>query len=147
MGRVESVLKSLGLDLPQAKPPVANYLGTKQSGHQLFVAARVSQQQGVVGDSISLEQAQLAARDTLLQLLAIIKADISDLDKICSVVKLQGFVRSAPDFVAQPQVIDGASDLLIALYGEAGRHARTATGTSQLPYGAAIQLDMVVELR
>ncbi|GJM10455.1 MAG: hypothetical protein DHS20C11_27310 [Lysobacteraceae bacterium] len=147
MGRVESVLKSLGLDLPQAKPPVANYLGTKQSGHQLFVAARVSQQQGVVGDSISLEQAQLAARDTLLQLLAIIKADISDLDKICSVVKLQGFVRSAPDFVAQPQVIDGASDLLIALYGEAGRHARTATGTSQLPYGAAVQLDMVVELR
>ena len=146
MGRVETVLRSLGLDLPQAKPPVANYLGTKQSGHQLFVAARVSHQQGVVGDSISLEQAQVAARDTLLQLLAIIKADISDLDKICSVVKLQGFVRSAPDFVAQPQVIDGASDLLVALYGEAGRHARTATGTSQLPYGAAIQLDILVEL-
>lgn len=143
---VESTLRSLGLDLPAAKPPVANYLGTKQSGHQLFVAARVSQLRGVVGETVNIDQAQDAARDTLLQLLAIIKADILDLDRICSVVKLQGFVRSAPDFIAQPKVIDGASDLLVALYGEAGRHARTATGTSQLPYGAAIQLDMVVEL-
>jgi enamine deaminase RidA (YjgF/YER057c/UK114 family) len=83
----------------------------------------------------------------MLDLLAIIKADIGDLDKIFSILKLQGFVNSAASFTAQPQVIDGASELLIALYGEAGKHARTATGAAQLPYGASIQLDMVVELR
>ncbi len=83
----------------------------------------------------------------MLDLLAIIKADIGDLDKIVSILKLQGFVNSATSFTAQPRVIDGASELLIALYGESGKHARTATGAAQLPYGASIQLDMVVELR
>jgi hypothetical protein len=83
----------------------------------------------------------------MLDLLAIIKRDIGDLDLIVSIEQLRGFVRSSPTFTEQPQVIDGASDLLVALYGEAGRHARTATGAAQLPFGAAVQLDMVVKLR
>ena len=147
MSRVETLLSEMGLALHPPKAPVANYLGTKRSGNLLYVSGRVSEKRGKVGTDLSTENAKLAARDTMLDLLAIIKADIGDLDRIVSILKLQGFVNSAASFTAQPQVIDGASELLIALYGEAGRHARTATGTAQLPYGASIQLDMVVELR
>jgi len=82
----------------------------------------------------------------MLDILAIIKADIGDLDSIVSIEKLQGFVRSASDFVEQPTVIDGASELLVDLWGEDGRHARTATGAAQLPFGAAVQLDLIVRL-
>lgn len=146
-GRVEARLSDLGLTLPPPKAPVANYLGTKRSGSLLFVAARVSECRGQVGTEVDLAEAKRAARDAMLDLLAIVKADIDDLDRIVSIVKLQGFVNSSSSFDALPQVVDGASELLIALYGEAGRHARTATGAAQLPYGATVQLDMVVELR
>ncbi len=143
---LESRLHGLGLSLPGPKAPVANYLGTKRSGDLLFVSGRVSQLRGEVGSEIGIDQAKLAARDTLLDLLAIIKHDIGDLDRIVSVEALRGFVRSSPLFVDHPQVIDGASDLLVELLGDAGRHARTATGAAQLPFGAAIQLDMVLRL-
>ena len=146
MSRVESRLQELGLALRPRKVPVANYLGTKRSGDLLFVSGRVSEQRGQVGTDVSAEEAKLAARDAMLDLLAIIKADIGDLDKIVSILKVQGFVNSAPTFTGQPQVIDGASELLISVYGESGKHARTATGAAQLPYGASIQLDMVVEI-
>jgi enamine deaminase RidA (YjgF/YER057c/UK114 family) len=146
MSRVEDRLRDLGLSLPPAKPPVANYIGTKRSGDLLFVSGRVSQLRGEVGSEVAVTEAQLAARDVVLDLLAIIKQDVGDLDRIISVEQLQGFVRSAPSFTEQPRVIDGASDLLVAIFGEAGRHARTATGAAQLPFGAAVQLDMVVRL-
>lgn len=146
MSRIESRLGALGLTLPAPKPPVANYLGSKRSGSLLFVSGRVSRLQGEVGSDVDPAAARVAARDTLLDLLAIIKADIGDLDQIVSVERLQGFVRSAPTFTQQPAVIDGASDLLVELLGESGRHARTATGTSQLPFGASVQLDMVLRL-
>ncbi len=146
MSRVETALAEMGLALPPAKTPVANYLGTKQCGNMLFVSGRVSVVRGKVDTEVSAEDAKLAARDTMLDLLAIIKADIGNLDRITSILKLRGFVNSAESFKSQPQIIDGASELLIALYGEAGRHARTATGAAQLPYGASIQLDMVVEI-
>ena len=146
MSRVEEKLRELGLTLPPPKAPVANYLGTKQSGDLLFVSGRVSQIRGEVGSELTVEQGKLAARDAMVDLLAIIKNDIGDLDRIVSIEQVRGFVRSAPTFMEQPKVIDGASELLIALYGEAGRHARTATGAAQLPFGAAVQLDMVVSL-
>jgi enamine deaminase RidA (YjgF/YER057c/UK114 family) len=146
MSHVEDRLAQLGLALPPAKAPVANYLGTKRSGNLLFVSGRVSTLRGEVGRDVELQAATLAARDTLLDLLAIIKQDILDLDRIVSIERLQGFVRSSPGFTQQPAVIDGASDLLVALFGESGRHARTATGTSQLPFGAAVQLDLVLRL-
>ncbi len=146
MSVVEDRLRALGLTLPTAKPPVANYLGTKRSGDVLFVSGRVSQLRGEVGSDLTVEDATRAARDAMIDLLAIVKQDIGDLDRIVSIEQVRGFVRSAPTFTEQPRVIDGASDLLIALYGEAGRHARTATGAAQLPYGAAIQLDMIVRL-
>jgi enamine deaminase RidA (YjgF/YER057c/UK114 family) len=146
MSVVEDRLRALGLTLPPAKAPVANYLGTKRSGDLLFVSARVSQLRGEVGSEITLADATRAARDAMIDLLAIVKQDIGDLDRIVSVEQVRGFVRSAPTFMEQPRVIDGASDLLIALFGENGRHARTATGAAQLPFGAVVQLEMVVRL-
>ena len=146
MGVVELRLEQLGLALPPPKAPVANYLGTKQSGVLLFVSGRVSRLRGEVGSEISAADAKLAARDTVLDLLAIVKQDIGDLDRIAAVEQVRGFVRSAASFTEQPMVIDGASDLLIALFGEHGRHARTATGAAQLPFGAAVQLDMILRL-
>lgn len=139
-------LIELGIELEAPRPPVANYVGTKRSGDQLFVSARVSDLRGQVGSDVSKEQAYDAARDTVLLLLAVIRGDIGDLDQVASIDKVLGFVRAAPDFVELPAVIDGASDLLVAVFGEDGRHARTATGVAQLPYGAAVQLEMVVRL-
>lgn len=146
MGYVEDKLSSLGESLPEAKKPVANYLGCKRSGDTLYVSGRVSQIRGEVGTDLTIAEAQVAAKGALLDILAIIKNEISDLDEIESVEKLVGFVRSAPSFTEQPKVIDGASDLLIALFGEKGRHARTATGVAQLPFGAAVQLEMILRM-
>lgn len=141
---IEKRLEELGIELPHPKAPVANYLGSKRSGDLLFVSARVSELRGEVGTDVTRDEAHDAARDTLLTILSIIRADIGSLDLIVSVEKLLGFVRSAPTFTEQPYVIDGASDLLVELLGEAGRHARTATGVAQLPFGASIQLEMVL---
>lgn len=146
MSNVEKRLEALGLVLPGAKPPVGNYLGCKKAGELLFASARVSDRTGEVGTDITLEEAKDAARDTVLLILAIIKQDIKDLDLLTGVVKLTGFVRSSPGFIEQPKVIDGASDLLIELFKENGRHARTATGVAQLPFGAAVQLDIIFQL-
>ena len=146
MSEIESRLASFGLSLPMPKTPVANYIGTKRSGDLLFVSGRVSQLRGEVGTEVTAADARLAARDAVLDLLAIIKHDIGDLDRIASIDFVRGFVRSAPSFIDQPRVIDGASDLLVALFGDDGRHARTATGAAQLPFGACVQLDMVVRL-
>lgn len=147
MSELERALAALGEELPAAKEPVANYLGCKRSGELLFVSGRVSRVRGEVGTDLGLAEAQDAAKGALLDILAIVKSEIGDLDRIVSVEKLRGFVRSAPTFTEQPQVIDGASDLLVALLGEDGRHARTATGAAQLPFGAAVQLDLVLRLR
>jgi enamine deaminase RidA (YjgF/YER057c/UK114 family) len=146
MSRMDDRLRELGLVLPAPKAPVANYLGAKRSGDLLFVSGRVSALRGEVGTAVSLEEARLAARDTALDLLAIVDAALGSLDPVVSVEQVRGFVRSAPGFTEQPAVIDGASDLLVALWGNAGRHARTATGASQLPFGAAVQLEMVLRL-
>ena len=146
MSMVEEKLEALGLQL-KAPKPVANYLGTKRVGDLLFVSGRKSKMTGEVGSEVAEDKAKIAARDTVVDLLAIVKEDINDLDLIEGVVKLQGFIRSSSDFTRQPQVLDGASEILIELFGEQGRHARTATGVAQLPYGAAIQLDMVLKLK
>ena len=144
--RIERRLAALGLALPAPKKPVANYVGCKLSGSLLFVSGLVSSTRGAAGVEVAMEEASAAAAQTMLGLLAIVKRDIGDLDRIVSVEKLNGFVRSGPDFTEQPGVIDGASELLVALWGEAGRHARTATGVAQLPFGATVQLEMVLRL-
>ena len=147
MSLLEDKLNKLGIRLPPPKTPVANYLCTKRAGDLLYVAARVSELTGVVGQDVSEEEAKTAARDTIILLLAIIKKDLLDMDKILGVVKLQGFIRSSEKFTRQPYVLDGASELLIELFGENGKHTRTATGVNQLPFGATIQLDMILQLK
>ena len=146
MSNIENRLKELGIDLPPPKTPVANYLGSKRSGDLLFVSARVSELRGEVGSTVSEEEAYQAARETMISILAIIKEDI-DLDQIVSVDKLLGLVRSSSEFIRQPQVIDGASDILVDVFGEAGRHARTATGVAQLPFGACVQLELIMSMK
>jgi enamine deaminase RidA (YjgF/YER057c/UK114 family) len=146
MSTIENKLIALGLKLPLPKPPVANYLTCKLVGELLFVSGRVSERVGEVGTDVTEEVAKIAARDTVLLILSIVKEEIKDLDKISGIIKLQGFIRSSSQFISQPYVLDGASELLIELWGEKGRHARTATGVSQLPFGATLQLDMIIQL-
>lgn len=146
MSIIEDKLRKLGLELQPARSSVANYLGCKRSGDLLFVAGRVSDLKGEVGTDITEDEAKVAARDTVLLILAIIKQDIGSLDLIRDVIKMQGFIRSSPEFTRQPYVLDGASDLLVELFGNNGRHARTATGVNQLPFGASIQIDLILQL-
>ena len=147
MSQIENKLNKLGLKLNPPKDPVGQYIDCKRVGELLFVSGRVSELIGEVGTNVTVDEAKVAARDTVLLILAILKKNIGDLDKIAGVIKLQGFIRSAVDFTKQPQVLDGASELLIELFGENGRHARTATGVNQLPFGAAIQLDLILILK
>ena len=147
MSKIEDRLSKLGLKLKTPKEPVGQYLDCKRIGELLFVSGRVSELIGVVGTVITIDEAKEAARDTVLLILSILKKNLIELDTIFGVVKLQGFIRSDIQFTDQPHVLDGASELLIELFGENGRHARTATGVNQLPFGAAIQLDMILILK
>ena len=146
MSRIEEKLKTLGLKLDEAKPAVGNYIGCKAIGNLLYASGRVSDLKGKVGRVVSEAEARKAARDTVLLILAIIKNEIKDLDLLKGVVKVQGFINCADDFHDLPKVLDGASDLLIDLFSENGRHARTATGVAQLPFGTTLQLDIIFEI-
>jgi enamine deaminase RidA (YjgF/YER057c/UK114 family) len=146
VGQIERQLTELGWSLPPAKEPVADYVGCKRSGKLLFVSALVSRTRGAAGVDVDLNGARDAARETVLGLLAIVRSHLGDLDRVAAVEKMNGFVRSGPEFTQQPQVVDGASEVLTQLFGEAGRHARTATGVYQLPYGATVQLEMILRL-
>ncbi|NNG17121.1 MAG: RidA family protein [Gemmatimonadales bacterium] len=147
MDSVVRRLREHGLTLPVPKGPVANYVGCKRSGALLFVSALVSSTRGAAGVEVPLNEAKSAAQEVALGLLAIVQDYLGDLDAVASVEKLNGFIRSDPEFTQQPQVLDGASDVLVAAFGDAGKHARTATGVAQLPYGATVQLEMVLRLR
>lgn len=147
MGTIEAKLAALGFKLDSPKSPVANYLGTKQIGNLLFVSGRKSELTGRVGENVTEVQAKTASRDTVLLMLSIVKNDIEDLDKIEGVIKVQGFINASRSFNRLPQVLDGASEILIELFEPNGHHARTATGAAQLPYDATIQLDMILSLK
>lgn len=146
MGRIEEKLESLDIQLAEAKPAVGNYIGCKIAGNLLYASGRVSDLKGKVGSDVNIEEAKKAAHDTVLLILAIVKNEIKDLDRLEGVVKVQGFINSTADFPDHPKILDGASDLLIFLFGENGRHARTATGVVQLPFNATLQLDIIFEL-
>jgi enamine deaminase RidA (YjgF/YER057c/UK114 family) len=152
--RVEEKIASLGLTLPTAPAPLANYVGAVRTGNLLFVsghgprdASGKNAHTGKVGGEVSLEQGREAARLVCLNCLATVKTALGDLDKVQRVVKLLGFVNSAPGFEAQPQVINGASDLLVELFGERGRHARSAVGMAELPLDFPVEIEVIVEVR
>ena len=146
MSKLEEKLRSLNIQLGEAKPPVGNYIGCKIAGSLLYASGRVSDQKGKVGKDVSLAEARNAAHDTVLLILSIIKHEIKDLDRLKGVIKVQGFINCDDSFAELPKVLDGASDLLVDLFGEKGRHARTATGVAQLPFGTSVQLDIIFEI-
>lgn len=149
-GKVEARLASLGIALPEAANPVANYVPYLLAENLLFVSGQLSKAadgailKGRLGAELSVEQGREAARLSALGVLAQAKAAIGDLDRIAQVVRLTGFVNAVPEFVDHPQVINGASDLMVEVLGDAGRHTRAAVGVSSLPLGCAVEVDAVL---
>lgn len=153
--KVEQKLTEMGLSLPPAQTPVANYIPAVRSGNLLFVSGhgpgvvkegKLEYIRGKVGRDLTVEQGYEAAKQVTLNILQSIKGVIGDLDKVRRIVKVLGFVNCTEDFPDQPRVINGCSDLLVALYGEQGRHARSAVGMQQLPFGIAVEIEMVIEV-
>jgi len=150
---VDARLAELGLTLPDAPAPAANYVPYVRSGNLLFVSGQISQGAdglvtGKLGAGLSTAEGAAAARLCGLSLLAQARAACGgDWSRLVRVVKLTGFVNSAPDFTQQPQVINGASDLMVEVLGDAGRHARAAVGAANLPKGVAVEIEAIFELR
>ncbi|MCF8508370.1 MAG: hypothetical protein RIR41_619 [Pseudomonadota bacterium] len=143
-------LKAAGVTLPDARPPVANYVPFVITGNLLFISGQVSITpdgliKGRLGEDMTLEQGQQAARACAINLIAQMKAALGDLDRVTRVVKLGGFVNAAADFTDLPKVVNGCSDLMVEIFGDKGRHARAAVACPVLPMGAAVEVDAVVE--
>jgi enamine deaminase RidA (YjgF/YER057c/UK114 family) len=143
-------LKAAGVTLPDARPPVANYVPFVITGNLLFISGQVSITpdgliKGRLGEDMTLEQGQHAARACAINLIAQMKAALGDLDRVTRVVKLGGFVNAAADFTDLPKVVNGCSDLMVEIFGDKGRHARAAVACPVLPMGAAVEVDAVVE--
>jgi enamine deaminase RidA (YjgF/YER057c/UK114 family) len=152
MSKIEARLNELGVVLPQPVAPVANYVPFVRSGNLVHISGQISLDasggiKGTVGVDVDLETAQAAARLCGINLLAQMKAACDgDLDRVVRVVKLGGFVQAGPDFIDIPKVVNGCSDLMVEVLGDAGRHARSAVGVYRLPLGFAVEVDAVVEI-
>jgi enamine deaminase RidA (YjgF/YER057c/UK114 family) len=151
MGRIETRLADLGITLPVPAKPVANYVGWVKTGNLVFTAGQVTladgkfQYQGKVGGEISTEDANKAAR--AINILAQLReACGGDLDRVVRIVKLVGFVNAVPAFTDHPKVINGASDLMVEVFGDAGKHARSAVGAGSLPLNVAVEVEAVAEI-
>lgn len=153
-GTVDTRLAELGITVPQAAAPVANYVGYVVSANQVFVSGQLPladgkpQVLGKLGADVSLDDGVKAARLCAINLIAQVKAACGgDLDRVVRVVRLGGFVNSTPDFTDHPKVVNGASDLMVEVFGDAGRHCRAAVGVPSLPLGVAVEIDAVFEIR
>jgi enamine deaminase RidA (YjgF/YER057c/UK114 family) len=150
--KIEARLTERGLQLPTPPKPLANYVRAVRVGTLLFVSGHGPFRDGKVhyvgkvGQDLTVEDGYQAAQLVALNCLASVKEALGDLDRVKRVVKLLGMVNCAPDFTQQPQVINGASDLLVDLYGDAGRHARSAVGMGSLPQGIAVEIEMILEV-
>ena len=153
MSVVENRLAAIGLTLPQPNPPVANYVPFVRVGNLVHISGQVSTDasggiKGVVGVEIDPDRAVAAARLCGVNLIAQIKAACDgDLDRLVRVIKLGGYVQAGPDFFEIPRVLNGCSDLMVEVFGEAGRHARSAVGVYRLPLNFAVEVDAVVEIK
>ena len=152
-GQFESKLSELGVTLPDAPAPAANYVPFVKVGDMVHVSGQISTGpdgliKGRLGDGMSVEDGAAAAKVCAINLLAQVKAACEgDLDRLVRVVKLGGFVNSAPDFTDQPKVINGASDFMVAALGDAGKHARAAVGVAALPLGVAVEIEGIFQVR
>lgn len=148
----EARLAALGIDLPPVPPPSGNFVRHRQVGSLLYLSGcgpqhpDGSRDTGKLGTDLTVEQGQASARLTGLNLLAAARDALGSLDRVRQVVKVLGMVNSGPGFVRQPEVINGFSDLMIEVFGEAGRHARSAVGMAELPHGIPVEIEMILEV-
>lgn len=152
-GTVEKKLAELGIVLPTPATPVANYIPFVRVGALLFVSGQICLDasgklvaKGRLGDGVSVEDGQKAARACAINVLAQVKAALGDLDKVKQVARLGGFINSSPSFLEGPKVMNGASDLMVAVLGDKGRHARTTVGVAVLPADAAVEVEGIFEI-
>lgn len=152
-GTIDAQLAELGITLPPANKPAGNYVPWSISGDLVFISGQIPMtdgkpsHQGKLGAGFSLDDGADAARVCALAVLAQLKDAVDgDLDRVTRCVRIGGFVNSAPDFTDQPKVINGASDLIVAIFGDAGRHARAAVGVAQLPAGVAVEVEAIFEI-
>jgi enamine deaminase RidA (YjgF/YER057c/UK114 family) len=152
-GKIEARLKELGIELPEATAPVANYVPYTVSGNLVVVSGQISvragkaEYVGKLGAGISVTEGQQAAKLCALNILAHLKnACGGDLDRVKRVLRVGGFVNCTPDFTDMPQVVNGASDLMVEVFGEAGKHARAAVGVASLPLGVSVEVEAMVEI-
>ena len=151
MSAILEKIASLGLTLPPAPPPVGAYVNCVRTGNLLFLSGGlpIDGEKKVIGKvptDVSIDEAREGARIIILNRLAIILEEIGSLDKVKKIVTLGGFVNSEPDFYAHPQVINGASELLVEIFGEKGKHSRTALGAAALPLNVAVEINLIVEV-
>ncbi|GLQ35689.1 hypothetical protein GCM10007939_19720 [Amylibacter marinus] len=152
-GKIESRLAELGIDLAQGPAPAANYVPYAIVGDLVTISGQISMTPegmltGKLGDDVSLEQGQAAARVCAINLLSQLKSACGgDLDRVVRVVRLGGFVNSTPDFTDQPAVINGASDFMVEVFGDAGKHARAAVGCVSLPFGVAVEVEGTFQIK
>lgn len=145
----EAKLKELGIELPEVPGPAGNYVHAVQTGNLLYLAGKgpiESNARGKVGADVSTEQAYEHARQVGRTLLAVMKQELGSLDRVTRIVKVLGMVNGAPDFGQQPQVINGCSDLFVEVFGDAGRHARSAVGMGSLPNQITVEIEVIVEV-
>lgn len=149
----EEALARLGIELPEVSPSIANYVSVVRTGQLLFLAGHLPRGEdgavitGKLGRDLSVEEGYAAARQAGIALLATLKAELGELGRVERVVKVFGMVNADPDFTGHSQVINGCSDLLGEVFGASGRHARAAAGFSSLPLGAAVEIELIVEIR
>ncbi len=150
--KVEPRLRELGITLPDAPKPVAAYIPAKQTGNLIFTAGQLPMvngeliSKGLLGQDVEIDEANKAARICTLNALAAIKGVIGDLDRIKQIVRVVGYVASVPTFTQQPAVVNGASELLLDIFGENGKHARSAVGMAVLPLNASVEIELTVEI-
>ena len=152
-GSIEKRLSSLGVTLPTPAAPIANYVPSVRSGNMLTVSGQICfgadgklVAKGQLGAGVSIEEGQKAARACAINLLAQVKSALGDLDKVVRVVRLGGFINSAPGFTEGPKVMNGASDLMVEAFGDKGRHARSTVGVAALPADAAVEVEGLFEV-
>jgi len=152
MGKIEKKLQGMGIILPDVPKPSASYIPAVQTGKLVYTSGQASKKggtliyKGKLGKDLTTEEGYEAARISIINCLAALKDHLGSLDRVTRVVKLLGFVASTPEFDQQPYVINGASDLLIKIFSEKGRHARSAIGTNILPFGTPVEIEMIVEV-